>query len=86
MSLEILANMETKTCDVLTSIMGWKNMRMLDRNECRVESLSESDWDEEHIPPEFSHVISPMRSLEKLFFINFAKLAYIGKFVLCTPK
>ncbi|KAI9902270.1 hypothetical protein N3K66_004087 [Trichothecium roseum] len=74
------------TCDVLTSIMGWKNMRMLDRNECRVESLSEADWDEEHIPPEFSHVISPMRSLEKLFFINFAKLAYIADQCLACLK
>lgn len=69
--------------DVLLSLVGFKNMRLLDRTACTMGPVTQDDWDSTDIPEQFCSVLDPITLRQKLYMVERNKLCAIGE--LCLP-
>lgn len=66
--------------DISLSLTGLRNMRMLDSTECTAPLISESDWEDDFSASESRHGLQPIKTQEKLYFVEISKLALIGSY------
>ncbi|KAH8817146.1 hypothetical protein F5884DRAFT_778551 [Xylogone sp. PMI_703] len=63
---------------VVLLTLGLENMQILHNSDSDTDLLVESDWDEEEIPSQYTHLISPITKVQKFYMIENSKLASIG--------
>jgi hypothetical protein len=64
--------------DVLLSVTGMENVRILSNRDCETSPLTECDWLDESIPLMYGSVLSPISERQKQYMIENSKLAAIG--------
>ncbi|KPM36019.1 hypothetical protein AK830_g10553 [Neonectria ditissima] len=65
--------------DVLLSFFGAHSMRLLSGRDNDVAPLTRDDWEDEDTPEACSHLLLPITEGQKLYIIEFSKLAVIGE-------
>lgn len=62
--------------NVLLSISGMENIQMIHSCDCNTAPMTEDDWEEaDESPPN----LPPITPRQKLFWVEYSKLAIIGK-------
>jgi len=59
-------------------MLGVKNVRLLHERDCDTAPLTEDDFREPEIPPQYHHILKIKPTLHKLYMIENCKLAGIG--------
>lgn len=75
----MLTGLYPKARDVLLSFSGLENMRMLDDHECDIPPIVVDDWEDEIIPERHASILSPVTEQQKLYFVEYCKLAALGE-------
>jgi hypothetical protein len=69
------------TRDIVMVMAGRTNVRALNDRHCDVAELTTDDWEDESDIGQFSSVLSPVTSLQKIYLVQSTKLSSICEFV-----
>lgn len=78
--------MTTQSRDILLSLFGTQNIRLLADREYDVGLFTSDDWEPEHLSPTDLSILPIVSPQQKLYFVEYCKLATIGTQCLAAVK